>query len=253
MRLRALLLLTTGCVRYRAYPYDAEGAKNKDKSSGMKTGRTGTWITLVLMGLTAASCAVGPRLIPVSDATRRIEFEGFSILPPSGENWFAASPEVLRVMEKPVGEIVKLIASFIKMPPPSKTHTIAAEVQVAQLPPLPPSANRIEILQQIKQSGLRSDDRHRVVASKISEDRALGSDCVRYSATSEDRGVPGYPGSIFIFDLHGFACLHPDRPSYFIQIEYSERRLPRENPLSSLEAEREAFLKSLVFTRLPGP
>jgi len=69
--------------------------------------------------------------------------------------------------------------------------------------------------------------------------------------TVEDRGVPRYPGSVFIMDLHGFVCLHPDFPDAVIDITYSQRRLPEEQPLS-LEAEGESFVKSLIFNRLPG-
>jgi hypothetical protein len=148
---------------------------------------------------------------------------------------------------------VKTVASFRKMPPPSKTHTIVAQVTVGELPPLPPSESRIAARQQIKHSGLRSTARHRVVASTVSEDRALGADCVKYDATSEDRGVRGYAGSVFIFNVYGFACLHPDRPTYIIQIEYSERRLPGESSLSSLAAEGEAFLNGLVSARFARP
>jgi hypothetical protein len=74
---------------------------------------------------------------------------------------------------------------------------------------------------------------------------------MRYDVTVEDRGVLRYPGSVFIMDLHGFVCLHPDFPDAVIDITYSQRRLPEEQPLS-LEAEGEPFVKNLIFNRLPG-
>lgn len=203
---------------------------------------------MLFAGAAAASCAVAPSLIPIPDPTQRLEFQGFSILPPQGANWFVAPPE----LRQKQGE--GIVASFGKiLTPPSMTHTTFATVRAATVPPPPSSVSRTEILQHIAQNMMKSDDRNRVVARKVSEDRVLGSDCLRYDVTAEDRGVPGYAGAIFILDLHGFFCLHPDSPSSLIDIQYSERKLPQEKPHSSLEAEGEAFLKSLRFTTFEKP
>lgn len=195
----------------------------------------------------SAGWAAIPDLIPVTDPNQRLEFEGFSILPPKGENWFMAPPELLR------GQDVKKAAEFVKMfTPPSVTHTIVARVTAAKIPV--PSKSRVELLQDIAQAKKQdmSTGRHRLITIKTALDKSLGSDCLRYDVTAEDRGALMYPGSVYIVDIHGFTCFHPDSTSYLIQAEYSQRRLQEEAPLS-LEAEGEAFLKDLVFRTFPPP
>lgn len=187
--------------------------------------------------------AAEPGLIPITDPTRRFEFEGFSILPPKGENWFMPSVELLQKQGVTNG------VQFWKMlTPPSVTHTIVANVSAVKVPM--PSRSRAELLQELAQVKERemSTGRHRLISIKTTLDNSLGSDCLRYDVSAEDRGALVNQGSVYILDTHGFACLHPDITSYLIEAEYSQRRLQGEQPLS-LEAEGEAFLKTLVFTK----
>lgn len=201
-------------------------------------------IILLGVGLGVVGCAGGPQLIPVTDPTQRLEFEGFSILPPKGENWFMAPP-ALRQQQGP-----DVIVSFLKLAtPPSKTHTVAATVRGGRVPFS--AGSRAELLQKFAQASFEQTKRNRPVSVNISPDRILSPDCVRYDATVEDRGVPGYPGSIYILDQHGFICLHPGLPDAAINIQYSQRRLQEEPPLA-LKTEGEPFVKSFLFKRLPG-
>ena len=202
------------------------------------------WIILLGMGLSVVGCAGGPQLIPVTDPTQRLEFEGLSILPPRGEGWFIAPPALRRQQG------ADMIVSFLKLAtPPSKTHTVAATVRGGRVPIS--AGSRAELLQKYTQGYSEQTNRNRPVSVNISPDRTLAPDCVRYDVTVEDRGVPSYPGSVYIIDMHGFVCLHPDLPDAVIDIQYSQRRLQEDPPLS-LEAEGEPFVKSLLFTRLPG-
>lgn len=204
----------------------------------------GIWIILLGVSMGVMGCAAGPQLNPVTNQTQRLEFEGFSILPPHGENWFSLPSARL----KQLGPY--WIASFYKMPAPrSKGHTITAWVRAGRLPIA--IENRAEFLQNFPMVNFAKTERHRPVLVNISPDRTLAADCVRYDGMTEDRGVPGHQGSVFIWDQHGFACLHPDLPNTFIEIQYSQRR-PQADPPMSLEAEGEPFLKSLAFNKLPG-
>ncbi len=202
------------------------------------------WILLLGVGLGVVGCAGGPQLIPVTDPTQRLEVADLSILPPQGEHWFMA-PSALR---KQQGHDV--IVSFMKLAtPPSKTHTVFAVVRGGRVPFS--AGSRAELLQKLAQGYSEQTNRNRPVSVTIAPDKTLAPDCVRYDVTVEDRGVPGYPGSIYILDQHGFVCLHPDLPDAAIDIQYSQRRLQEDPPLA-LEAEGEPFVKSLLFTRLPG-
>ena len=47
---------------------------------------SGQWVLVCLSSILAVSCAV-PGLTPVTNPAQRLEFHGFSILPPQGNNW----------------------------------------------------------------------------------------------------------------------------------------------------------------------
>jgi len=198
------------------------------------------WIIFFSVGLGVMGCAGQPEFIlPVTDPTQRLEFEKFSILPPQGKQWFVAPPSLRK-------QGLNIIAQFFKLTtPPSKTHTVVATVMARRVPIS--AGSRAERVQKFAQVYSEGTNRERPISVNISPDRTLAPDCVRYDVTYEDHGVPGYPGSIFIFDGHGFVCLHPDLPDAVIDIQYSQRRLQEEPPLS-LEAEGEPFVKSLLFT-----
>jgi len=199
------------------------------------------WITLLGVGLGIVGCA-GPQLSPVTIPTQRLEFEGFSILPPHGENWLVTPPAIRAKQGSNV-----IVSFYKRLNRPSKTHTVIAVVASVWLPA--EMGTRAERLQKYAQAALTG--RYRPVMVNISPDGTLAPDCIRIDATTEDRGVPGYPGTPFIADTHAFVCFHPDWPEAAIDIHYSQRRLLEEAPLS-LEAEGEPFVRSLIFTRLPG-
>jgi hypothetical protein len=200
------------------------------------------WITMLSVGMGVVGCAGGPQLIPVTNPTERLELGGFSILPPQGGNWFKIDPTPLLRRQNPT-----MIALFHKtLTPPSKSHTVTAWVRGGRV--VISAGSRAELLEKLARTNFVQTERHRPVSVNISPDKTLAPECVRYDGVTEDRGVPGYPGSIFIWDQHGFVCFHPDLPDSAIDIQYNQRRLQEEAPLS-LEAEGDPFLKSLTFSR----
>lgn len=225
------------------------------------------WIIFLSVGLGVVGCAGGPQLIPVTDPTQRLEFGGLSILPPQGDNWFMAPPALrkqqgsdmivlfgkLSPSKTPVADAFWAgyrMGGGSLLTPPSKPHTVLAWVRGGRIPFS--AGSRAELLQKMAQVWyFEQTARNQPVSVTIAPDRTLAPDCVRYDGTVEDRGVPGYPGSVYIMDMHGFVCLHPDLPDAAIDIQYSQRRLQEDPPLA-LEAEGEPFVKSLLFTRLPG-
>jgi hypothetical protein len=202
------------------------------------------WITLLGVAVGVAGCAGGPQPIPVTNPSQRLDFGDFSILSPHGENWFKTDPAILRQ------QVPDLIALFRKtLAPPSKSHTVTATVRGGLLPIS--TGSRTELLQKLARLNFAQTRRHQPLSVNISPDKTLAPDCVRYDGVTEDRGVPGYPGSLFTWDQHGFVCFHPYVSDAAIDIQYSQRRLQEEPPLF-LEAEGEPFLKSLVFKQLSG-
>jgi len=201
--------------------------------------------------------------VRVATDSHRLEFEGFSLMPPQGENWFKTPPLVGTRLG------ANVIVSFFKKPP-SNTHTVFAIVKSGRvfssrggaaevlhrafgmvkgggLSPSTMSAE--EVLQKLARLPAEST-RYRSLSHSVTPDTTLGPDCIRFDVANEDRDVPGYQDLVFVVEQHGFICLHPDRPNVFFIIAYSERRLQEETPLP-LAAEGEAFLRSFVFTPVP--
>lgn len=192
----------------------------------------GIWIFTFLFGVIAVGCAAGPTLTPVTDPTQRLQFQGFFILPPRGEGWFIGQQGANQI-------------AFAKGP---ASNSVIASVRTMSLGGVK-FESRTELLQSLARTWGKGkiDPRHRLLDLKVSLDKCLGWDCMRYEITAEDRAVPQFPGSVFVMPLRGFLFLHPDSPTYVIILEYSQRYLQGQEPLS-IKAEVEPFLKSLIFT-----
>lgn len=174
----------------------------------------------------------------VTDSGTRLEFRGYSVLPPPGNDWF--------VFEQDRGHILffkKLESEFV-------THTFGA--LVATSPVSVRFKNPDEFLAYAKKEDERdsSSKRHRVLLSEATSDDGIGSRyCVRYFKKAEDHGVsiPGVP--YLMMEIYGYVCLHPELPGLLININYSERYKPDEGS-PALRAEGEKFIKSFKFTSL---
>ena len=202
--------------------------------------RLRAWTLMFLVGLIVVGCT-HPRPIPVTDPTQRLQFQGFSILPPKGENWFIGQGVGNVMFRKQLRETIKQ---------PADLHTIVAQVWTRSLGDVT-FESRMELLQYLArelEKGMRQPtQRNTPLEVKLSLDKCLGWDCARIDYTSEDRGLPSFPGSVFILTGHHFVFLHPDSPTLVIHVNYGQRYLRGQQPLP-LEAEVESFLKSLVFT-----
>jgi hypothetical protein len=168
----------------------------------------------------------------------RRQFDGFSIMPPQGEGWTAR--------EHPEQGVP--IAFSLGPPTQERPGTVVAMVQQTYLA-LP--QDLVRLAESVAEDHWK-EPRYSRIAFKTAVDRSLGADCIRHAARMEDRGVPGYPaGSVFIFEVRGFRCVHPSDPRLVIDISYSQRF-----PLGQVwdpvfDPNVEPFLRSLVFTPLP--
>lgn len=186
----------------------------------------------------AAGCAAtAPSLTPISDPTRRLEFDGFSILPPRGGGWVRVEPPLQ------VDPNLTAKAYFIKrltegVTSPSELHRLTAVVRTLNVGDVK-IENPIDFLESVAMG----------FSGKSFLDKCLGRDCVRYQSTSEHRN-PQFPGFVFIISKHGFVVLHPASPTLVINVEYRQYYARGLQPLSAeaLEREVEPFHKSLEIT-----
>jgi YVTN family beta-propeller protein len=184
----------------------------------------------------------------IADPTQRVQFRGFSLLPPNGPGWLEIPP-----LPTQPGSAY-LVASFGKEPEHPRAeniHTVAATVETWDMGSKtfdsPAAFLRFEETRAAEAVNMKVSPRHRLLAAKSALDNSLGPSCIRYDYTVEDTGVPWAPGSPFILEMHGYRCLHPKWPRYVIDVGWSQRYLPGEQPFN-IEAEVAPFLKSLSFT-----
>jgi tetratricopeptide (TPR) repeat protein len=185
----------------------------------------------------AAGCAAaGPSPKVIADPTQRIEFDGFSILPPRGEGWVVLDPAP-QVDPK----VMAVKAYFVKRltegaTSPSRLHRLTAVVRTVEIGDL--IGSRAHLLQSI--------------AGRFSGvlDTCFRGECVRYENTTEDRSNPAFPGLVFVISKQGLVVLHPDSPTLAINVEYRQYHAQGVTPLSAeaLEREVEPFQRSLEFT-----
>ena len=176
------------------------------------------------------------------------EFDGFSILPPKGDGW------TMDTSSKRVGIPVAFAKTLDNAP---AVHQVFAMVSVRDVELR--SASREDLVRNLTEHLLREwgPPRYSIVSFQASEDTWLGADCVRYSVTAEDRGVPVLPGTPFTFSVRGFRCVHPHllllQPRRVLDVVYSQRFL-QGHWIAALDSEVEPFLDSLVFTTMdPSP
>lgn len=92
--------------------------------------RIQAWVIAFQASLVLVSGASAQRPTPVTDPTQRLEFQGFSIVPPNGKDWFIVAPQTVPdpsaaavLFFKAVGKMHSLYASA-KMYAPIATQTL---------------------------------------------------------------------------------------------------------------------------------
>ena len=208
-----------------------------------------TLTLLFLASVFVGGCAVGPTAfrfpgVPITNPVERFGAEGFSVLPPSGANWFLEKKDGGMIVfgKLPYLEKIRKLKETIDLPTtrqelnakePWVVHTFVAAVF---------TKNYSDLLER------PGGQRFKTAQVKGAVDNFLGQDCIKYSYTGEDHGSPHAP--VFILTGGGFFFLHPESSNLIVNINYSQRFLPGGQPLP-IEAELEPFLKSLMFHSIP--
>jgi hypothetical protein len=194
----------------------------------------------VLVGALTAACVSASPLRAIEDPTRRLEFPGFSILPPRGLQWLAGSVEVLPSVESRV----VYRAVFFRTPADGESRAgapsprIVALVMVRDLGEVR-FRSPGDFIESVKGLGARTRQRYRLLASEASHVPRADATCAAYGYEAEDGGA--------VLTVQGVRCLHPRWPSYAIDLACSQRYPPGGQRIV-LDAELRPFLESVAFT-----
>lgn len=94
--------------------------------------------------------------------------------------------------------------------------------------------------------------RFRLVSNRIAPAERELKSCVRYTTVIEDRTGGAGPESSLRLQVAGVACLHPEDPTRFFDVQYSARMPGGTELPSELQEEGQAFVDSLTFRSPPA-
>lgn len=176
----------------------------------------------------------GLALSPIFSLKERLQFQGFSILPPQSDNWFAMDSDTKGII---LGRYTG-----------KEIHTIMVSARIEEYKDwtIKSSAEFLQYAKEKIEEGYK-DSRFKPVDIKVSLECYRVGNCVRYDFTIEDHGSPYAPGSVLILTGYGFFFRHPYDDKYIVDINYSQRFPKGDKPLPA-ESEVEPFFKSLEFT-----
>lgn len=176
--------------------------------------------------------SAAPRPNPISEPGRLWAFDGFSLKPPGGGEWYSLDKSRTRVMfaRHTVDPAYALVASVVATRvdhPPATPAALAAIVR--RRAPQSPDPDRFEI----KENSVDLDP--------------AASWCVRYRLLAEDaRESFFYPR---IVRISGRVCAHPDSRALLVDASYAERAIEGDSQPEALD-EGDAFVSGVRLTRL---
>ena len=166
------------------------------------------------------------------------DFPGISVEPPQGGSWV---------------QVQRDIASLVWM---RQTGRPDVSLGVALLTQGLDErfADHDEFLAWVRRTKGANPDagRFRLVSNQVSPAGAEFETCARYTTLIEDRSAARAVGTALRLDVSGLACLHPDEPGRYFDIQYSVR-LPAGLSLpAELVEEGRAFVESARFRPAPA-
>ena len=188
------------------------------------------------------SCAAS--LHPVTDSTILLERKGFTLLPPSGNNWL-------------IGPSGPYGAQFAKQIVSSQGSKSTLVVLVY--------AGRFEgnVYDLKSDSGIKAAAEYVVTGADPSRFKVInatyspiykyqGTDCIKYEYTAEEHNNPIHRGNVLLLDVRGSLCRHPSAPDFSMNTAFSERRLIGMESLvdDHIREEVNHCLNSVHFTQL---
>jgi hypothetical protein len=176
---------------------------------------------------------------PVRNQDQRASSLGFSIVPPSGINWYE------KLNDNSLYYLKKI---------PTNDYSIYTKATEIHLGDQGLDAEKfIQYVENGKKLTATSGD-YRNVSFRYTQEKALSPLCIRYVQDYEDHGIKNLKQNEYIrVQKKGLVCMHPEAPKNGVDMFYVEsvRQLPALRDQSYKE-EGEFFLSSLKFHPIGG-
>lgn len=234
-------------------------------------------IVLIATGCTSRTPVTFPvvfdckhlKMTRVTNPDLRVHSYGFSILPPKGEHWCGPTTETRTVLFSKSALLGRVLTERPQMA--ERRHMFVAMASAVEVEG--ETIKGAAELQQFVERWLRGggiercavgdkcvlsnvqSDRFKHVESKVVLDKSLGPDCVRFDATTEERGNPTWRQAVVITKMSdNILCLHPHSSQILIWVRFFEKYAVEAGPkpLLARTVKKEAlpFLRSVIFTQV---
>jgi hypothetical protein len=181
---------------------------------------------LAFLGYAAHAQRANPILVP----DQPWAFQGFTLSPPAGEDWYSLAKSRTRAaFGRRIG---------------SQTHTLVAAVQSERLGRPVESPDALVAHLKARRASDLDPERFRLLAVEESRADIDGAWCTRYRLDAEERAGDG---RMLALHVEGRSCAHPASPDLLVDMSVSERGLAGE-PDGRYRAQGARFLDSLRFT-----
>jgi len=188
---------------------------------------------------------------PVTHPEQRIQFEGFSFLPPSGENWeMTTDPIEVNKNFKNWGRGTWKMKAFKKSivgptQKPDEAEILTASINKFEFAIM--KFDHDEDLMEVSQGFIKTLDKKglKLLESSASHEKLKGMNCVRKKGKAEGgRKLSNSEASAFIHYFQGYVCVHPRHSNHLIELGASQEVLKGQTP-TDVQYEFDQFLNSL--------
>lgn len=177
-------------------------------------------------------------LLFADDPNNRMDFNGFSVIPPEGGDWTLLWRS-------------RHSASFGWKTRSSSTHSVMAGATIERQPRI--YENKKPFMDFVRTLFPDKDPTGRIdfMTQEIIEDNISGMHCARVYEFSRDREAANRgPAPFLLFENFALLCVHAMRADHVIGLSFSQRYSPDET-VADIAVEANRFFKSLIATGLP--
>jgi len=173
---------------------------------------------------------------PVTNPNQRINFEGISFLPPSGENWeMTRQPMELNYYSETRGRHIVKSIGFQKIK--AGQNQAPDEVEIWKLNFFKYKFATMNFahdddLREFKQEGFKNLSRFGIVLleSNFSLNKFKGMNCVKYKIKAEGGKEISKSETPAIIYYQGYVCVYPRHPNHLVELKARQQVLKGQPP-----------------------
>ena len=217
-------------------------------------------VYLAAAAVVASRCVAA--IVPLPAEVQTVALPGFTVQSP-GPSWYAQTSFDGQSRDSSARGIFR--AQFFASPAAKDNplfsmlglgHRSTAVIDIAgavlPIPSNDPKAVADALMDAMKKGiehEAATDTRIHYKSSDVGETSVNGAICVRWEASSEDRGVPHHEGDAYVLTMHRLMCSDPEFPAYTARVDYSLRLEPGDHDFNP-DAAGIAVVNSLKFDHL---